>query len=222
MNRNPTLILSALLASLGPLVGNGLYAGPGGDGDVILAEAREGLPTVAYAAYTLELVGFVALAVLLAWLVTFLIDRAPVAAGVTGIAGAAMLAVKVGSAAPMMAVYANPDALDAMTAAALMSINGQAFVVSSFLLSLAFLGAGLGLLSTEFPRWLSSWAVIAGASGVVAGIVGVVHPAAFVPIPFLLVLIWMLAVAITAVMRAGAASPVSVERPAYDEVAAAE
>jgi hypothetical protein len=207
MKRNRTLIISALLASLGPLVGNGLYAGPGSSGEAILAEAREGLPTIAYVAYTLEVLGFAALAVLFAWLVVFLFERAPVAAVATGITGSAMLAVKVSSAAPMMTVYSMPDTLDPMTAEALISMNDQSFVVSGFLMSVAFLAAGVGLLATEFPRWLSWWAAVAGGLGVVAGVVGVVRPEAYVPIPFLLLLVWMIAVALTAVMRPDNADP---------------
>lgn len=222
MKRNRTLIISALLASLGPLVGNGLYAGPGTDGEAILAEAREGLPTVAYVAYTLELLGFAALAVLFAWLVTFLFERSPVAAVTTGIAGSAMLAVKVASVAPMMTVYSMPDTLDPMTAEALISMNGQSFVVSGFLMSVAFLAAGVGLLATEFPRWLAWWAAVAGGLGVVAGAVGVVRPEAYVPIPFLLLLVWLLAVALTAVMRPNdAESPIRGNRM-YHQVAASE
>jgi hypothetical protein len=47
MKRNRTLVIAGLLAGLGPLVGNGLYAGPGSSGETI-AEAREGLPSIAY------------------------------------------------------------------------------------------------------------------------------------------------------------------------------
>jgi len=54
MKRNRTLVISALLASLGPLVGNGLWAGPGTDGEKILADARNGLPAIAYVGLTLE------------------------------------------------------------------------------------------------------------------------------------------------------------------------
>jgi hypothetical protein len=201
MTRNRILVISALLASLGPLVGNGLWAGPGTDGDKILADARDGLPTTAYVGITLELLGFAALAVLFAWLVIFLIERAPVAALTTGIAGTAMLAIKVGSAAPMMVVHSMPDKLDPVTAEALISMNDQSFVVSGFLMCLAFLAAGVGLLETEFPRWLSWWAAVAGGTGVVAGIVGILRPDSYVPIPFLLCLVWMIAVAITTVTR---------------------
>lgn len=200
MKRHHILIASTLLASLGPLVGNGLYAVPD-SGEAILADAREGLSTLAYAAYTLELIGFAALAVLFAWLASYLLVRMPVAALTTAIVGSAMLAVKLASAAPMMTVYSMPEALDPGMAEALISLNDQSFVISGFLMSLAFLVAGVGLLATDFPRWLSWWATVAGGLGVVAGIVGIARPEAYVPIPFLLLLVWMLAVAVTAVMR---------------------
>lgn len=208
MTRNRTLIVSALAASLGPLVGNGLWPGPGTEGDKILADARDGLPTLGYVGLTLELLGFAGLAVLFAWLVVHLFERAPVAAVTTGIAGTAMLAVKVGSAAPMMVVHSMPDQLDPVTAEALISMNDQSFVVSGFLTCLAFLAAGVGLLETDFPRWLSWWAAGAGGLGVVAGIVGITRPDSYVPIPFLLCLVWMIAVAITTATRSGDAASV--------------
>lgn len=222
MNRNRTLVISALLASLGPLVGNGLWAGPGTDGDKILADAREGLPAIGYVGFTLELLGFAALAVLFAWLVVFLFERAPVPAVTTGIAGTAMLAVKVGSAGPMMVVYSIPEKLDAMTAEAFISMNDQSFVVSGFLMCLAFLAAGVGLLETEFPRWLSWWATVAGGAGVVAGIVGITRPDNYVPIPFLLCLVWMIAVAIATVMRTDGGDATIAPKRTHAQVAATE
>ena len=220
MKRIRTLIVSALLASLGPLVGNGLYAGPGSSGEAILAEARDGLPEVAYVGIALELLGFAALAVLFAWLVVYLFERAPVAAVTTGVAGTAMLAVKVGSAGPMMVVHSLSDTLDPMTAEALVSLNDQAFVVSGFLMSLAFLAAGVGLLATEFPHWLAWWPTVAGGLGLVAGAVGIIRPEAYVPIPFLLLLVWMIAVAIAAVMGSGNAARVNPTKRIHHQGAA--
>lgn len=201
MNRHRTLIVSALLASLGPLVGNGLYAGPVDSGEAVLSAHRDGLPMIGYVAYALELLGLTALAVLFAWLVVFLLERAPVAAAATGIAGSAMIAVKLASAAPMMTLHSVPDTLDPATAEALMSLNDQSFVIAGFLMSLAFLAAGLGLLTSNFPSWLAWWATVAGGLGVLAGGVGVTRPEAYVPIPFLLLLVWMIAVALSTVMR---------------------
>jgi hypothetical protein len=93
MRRDPILITTALLSALGPLIGNGIWAGPTGTDDQVLASIREGLPARAYVAFGLELVGFGAMVVLFAWLVVFLARRAPVAAVATGIAGTAAIAV---------------------------------------------------------------------------------------------------------------------------------
>ena len=142
----------------------------------------------------------------------YLFERAPVAAVTTGIAGSAMIAVKVGSAGAVMVVNSMPDKLDPMTAEMLISMNDQSFVVSGFLICLAFLAAGVGLLATEFPRWLSWWATVAGGLGVVAGMVGIVRPEAYLPIPFLLLLVWMIAVAIATVTRPDNAARVPEKR----------
>jgi hypothetical protein len=87
---------------------------------------------------------------------------------------------------------------------------------------LAFLAAGVGLLETDFPRWLSWWAAVAGGLGVVAGIVGITRPDNYVPIPFLLCLVWMIAVAITTVTRPDDAPPVIPAKRTHPQVAATE
>lgn len=200
--RNNTLVISGLVAALGPLVGNGLYAGAdSSDGDAILKEFHDGLPAIGYIALPLELLGFAALAVFLSCLVVRLYVVAPVAAATTAIAGSTMLAVKVGSAAPWMVVLDDADNMDAATAHTLIALNDMAFVVSGFLLSLAFTAAGIGLLKTDTPRFLAWWPVVIGALGVVAGIVGVARPEAFMPIPFLLLVVWMIALSIATAMR---------------------
>ena len=202
MRRDPVLILSALLAALGPLVGNGLYAGPEGDAEEVLAALRDGLPTVAYAAYALELVGFVALVVLFGWLVAFLVRRAPVAAACVGVGGAAMIAVKLGSAAFTMAALSLADDLDATTADVLLDLGGQAFVLQGFLLGVALSAAGVGLLATSAPRWLGWWPAVTGVLAMVTAGIGVVAPSSYVPIPLLLLLFWMIALGISSAMGA--------------------
>jgi hypothetical protein len=195
---------------------------PGHRRDKILADARDGLPTVAYVGLTLELLGFAALAVLFAWLVVFLFEREPVAAVTTAIAGTAMLAVKVGSAGPMMVVHSMPDKLDPVTAEALISMNDQSFVISGFLMCLAFLSSGIGLLETAFPRWLSWWATVAGGAGVLAGLVGIMRPEAYLPIPFLLCLVWMMALAVTTVTRPDSGDEMIAGKRTHSRVAATE
>ncbi len=113
--RNHTLILSAILAGLCPLVGNGLYAGPQGDGHAILDDIESGIPVIAYIAYPLELVGFISMAVVLGWLVVNLRRHAPVAGAAAAILGASMLAVKVGSLAPGLATQTHGARIDPAT-----------------------------------------------------------------------------------------------------------
>ncbi|MGA9715508.1 MAG: hypothetical protein WBQ48_06725, partial [Aeromicrobium sp.] len=114
--RTHILVISGLVAGLAPLIGNGLYAG--GDtasGGAILQEFSDGLPPIGYVALPLELLGFAALAVFMGCLTVRLHAVAPVAAATTAIAGSAMLAVKVGFAAPWMVVIADARNLDATT-----------------------------------------------------------------------------------------------------------
>ena len=203
MTRNPVLITSALLSALGPLVGNGIYAGPTGTDDQVLAAVREGLPTKAYAALSLELIGFTAMVVLFGWLVVFLARKTPVAAAATGIAGAACLAVKLGSAGPIMTAYTLADQLDATTVKMLIDFGDQAFVIDGLFTCIALCAAGVGLLSTDVPRWLAWWPAVAGALGVVAAIVGMVVPGGYFPLPFVLLLVWMLALAIRSALGGG-------------------
>jgi hypothetical protein len=200
MRRDPILITTALLSALGPLIGNGIWAGPTGTDDQVLASVREGLPARAYVGFGLELVGFAAMVVLFAWLVVFLARRAPVAAVATGIGGAAALAVKVGSAAPAMTAYSLADKLDATTVKMLMDLNGESFVIDGFFTGIALCAAGVGLLSTDVPRWLAWWPAVAGGLAIVTAVVGIIEPSAYFPLPFVLLLVWMIALGIRSAM----------------------
>ena len=218
-----TLVISALVASLGPLVGNGLYAGPGSvDGDKILAEYADGLPTIGYVALSLEVTGFCALAVFLACLVVRTYSVAPVAAVTAAVAGSAMLAVKLGSVGPWMVVIDGADGLDPGVAEALMALTDMAFVVSGLLLCLALSAAGIGLLRTDLPRFLAWWPAVLGPIGVVAGAVGVVAPGSFVPVPYLLLLVWMIALAIATTMSPGRDSSTKGANESFNHVAATQ
>lgn len=193
----PLLIISAALAGLGPLVGNGLYSGPDGTGAELQAGLAD-LPSVAYVGYSLELLGFVAMATVFAVLCTWLARSSPVAAGVAGIAVAAGLAVKIGSITPVLAVAAADDPLDPATVDTLVAINDMAFVVFGFLAAVAFTAVGLGLLRADAPRWLAWWATGAGALGVLTAGVGMLDPDFYVFVPFLTLLLWLVALGMTA------------------------
>jgi hypothetical protein len=188
------LALSAVLAGLLPLVGNGLYAGPTGDGEQLLADAQAGPPAIAHVAHALELTGFVALCVLLATLTALLHRRCAVAAVTTAVAGAGMVAVKVASVTPLMALAYEAEDLDPATAELAHALNGAGFVACGFLLGIAFAAVGVGVLhSGVMPRWLGWWAAVAGSGAVVAGVHGILVPQDYVPVPFLMLLLWMIA-----------------------------
>lgn len=196
MRRNPVLITAALLAGLGPLVGNGLDAGPTGDAEEQLASLRAGLTGAGRLGLLLELAGLIALCVLMACLIAVAARRRPAAAATAAIAGAAMVAVKVGSAGPIMAAYHRADSIDAATASVLIDLNDMAFVVSGLLMSLAFGALGVGLWHADGPRWVTRTPAVLGLLGVGAGASGMTDPDAYVPVPFLLLLLWMIVLAL--------------------------
>jgi hypothetical protein len=204
------LVPSALLAGLGPLIGNGLYEGPTGSGDLLLAELREPLTLKAYAAIGLELLGFVALMVFVGVLAAGLARRAPVAAAVTAIAGSAMVAVKLATVTPLLALRldtAGPDdagagGVGADVAGVLLGIGDAGFVVSGLLLAVAFTAAGAGLLASGLvPRWLAWWPAVVGVLTVATAGVGVAEPDRYVPVPFLLLLLWMIVLGVATATR---------------------
>jgi hypothetical protein len=91
--------------------------------------------------------------------------------------------------------------VDAGVTETLVDLNGAAFVVSGLLLSLSLAAAGVGLVrDASLPSWLAWWPVVAGATGVVAAAVGIVDPEHYVPIPFLLLLLWMIALGVSSVV----------------------
>lgn len=204
-----TLVVSAILAGLLPLVGNGLYDGGESSGEAVLRQAQDGLPTIAYVANPLELAGFAAYCVLVACLTVMLARTAPIAAATTAVVGTASVAVKLGSVGPEMALRMHHDGIDPAVAELVSGLNGAAWVLSGFLTCLALAAAGIGLLSTDEPRWLGWWAAVAGSLGVVAGVVGILAPERYVPVPFLLLLLWMMALGLTTALRQTRRIPVT-------------
>ncbi len=202
------LVPSALLAGLCPLVANTIHEDEGGDGARILAAAAEGLPLAGHVSLALYLLGFVALVVVLAVLAAGIAARTPVLAGVSAIAGAAAVAVKLAEAQTGIALRQAADVVDPGTAEVLVGIDGAGFTVHGLLFSLALGAAALGLLrSGLLPSWLGWWGVVMGGLGVLSAAVGVVWAPNYVPIPFLLLLLWLVTLGIVGTRRplAGAA-----------------
>jgi hypothetical protein len=180
--------------------------------------------------FVLEVRGFTLFIVFLGYLATVLRSRRSepdVMAGTAVVAGVTMLAVKLGSAAPMGALMLDRHQLSPVLARVLADINGVAFVVSWIpmgvfvaALALALRSAGLAGRPTAYTG------LVIGLAGLVLGVVGINDPLNANPMPFLLSLVWVLVVSVRLAIRrggtveTGAAGP-SAYRPAEVEDAAA-
>lgn len=218
MNQIPRTVLvpSALLAGLCPLVADTVHEDAVGDGEQILTGAAQGLPLAGQISVGLFLLGFAALMVVLAILSAAIAVRTPYLAGVVAIAGAAAVAVKLAEVQTGMALRQAADVVDPGTAEVLVGIEDAGFVLYGFLLSLALGAAGLGLLpSRGVPAWLAWWGVVAGGLGVLAATIGIVWSPNYVPIPFLLLLVWLIALGLVGARRPvlGRAPEVGVAAP---------
>jgi hypothetical protein len=132
------------------------------------------------------------------------------AALVTGIVPAA---IKLGSAAPELAAYLHRDDLSPILARTLEDIAGGAFVISGWANGV-FVGvaAGAALASRVLPRWLAVTGLVIGLLSFAAGLAGALDPAAYVPIPFLLCLAWVLAASLIWAVRTPLTHGVSRDR----------
>ena len=204
MNQIPrsTLVPAALLAGLCPLVANSVHEDATGSGLQILAEAAAAPSVAEQIAIVLYLVGFVAMFVVLGVLAAAIARRTPALAGVVAIAGAAALATELGEIQTGIAMRQTAGSLDPGTAEALAAMDEAGFTVYGFLLALALGAAGLGLLrSGATAAWLGWWAVVMGGLGVLTAAVGIVVPDAYVPIPFVLLLVWLMVLGIAGARR---------------------
>jgi hypothetical protein len=201
MPRN-VLVPAAILAGVCPLVADSVHEESVEGGEQILAEAATGLSAAAHISVALFLLGFVALVVVLATLAAAIAPRTPILAGVVAIAGAGSVAVKLAEAQTGMALREAADVVDPGTAQVLVGIDDAGFTLYGFLLSLALGAAALGLLRCRaVPAWLAWWGVVMGGLGVLTAAVGIVWSPNYVPIPFLLLLVWLVALGIVGARR---------------------
>ena len=197
-----TLVPAALIAGLCPLVANSIYENTASSGEEILAQAAAGQPAAAKISLLLFLVGFVALIGVLAVIAAAIFRHTPSLSGVVAIAGAAGVAIKLSEAQTGIALRETAGVLDPGTAHALVVIDEAGFAVYGLLLALAFGAGGLGLLRSGLvPAWLGWWATVMGGLGVATAVFGTVVADAYVPIPFLLLLVWLIALGITGARR---------------------
>jgi hypothetical protein len=210
------LVPAAILAGVCPLVADSLHEEAAGDGRQILAEAGAAVPLTGRLSVAVFLVGFAALVVVLALLSAAVVARTPILGWVVAIAGAAAVAIKLAEAQTGMALREAADVVDPGTAEVLVGIDEAGFTVYGFLLSLALGAAALGLLSARLvPAWLAWWGVVMGGLGVLTAAAGIVWSPNYVPIPFLLLLVWLVALGIVGARRplAGSEPQVVVAAP---------
>ena len=129
-------------------------------------------------------------------------------------AGLVMVTVKLASAAPILAGRLRAHELTPELARTLNNLNGAAFVVTGFAFGIFVLAAAAAaLVGRVLPRWLSIVGVVLGVLTVAAGTAGILDPQGYVPIPFLLGLLWVAAFSILLTVRR---SPPGNGRPSAD------
>jgi hypothetical protein len=159
---------------------------------------------------TLELLAFVALALLVGRLSALL--RHTAGWGTTvAVAGATVLGVKLASASPLLVAMSSPLSLEPALARVLVDLNDAAFVVSWLPMAVVVGAAAWGARQAGLTgRVLTGTGLALAALGLAAALLGVRDLDTAVPVPFLLSLLWLTALAV----RLGRNRPVQGELPA--------
>ena len=123
--------------------------------------------------------------------------------GTAALAGGLLyLAIKVGSAAPIMARSHRRHELTADLARTLVDLNDAAFVVSGLMFGVFTAAAAATCLAHRvLPRWLGWLGLIAGLLTIPAATVGMLDMASYNPMPFLAATTWTLIVSIVLTVR---------------------
>ncbi|WP_167762073.1 DUF4386 family protein [Blastococcus sp. CT_GayMR20] len=215
-------LASGAVYVLAILIGNGLAEAGTSDGDdaaAVLADLQRGFSPVQAFGLTLEILGFALFLVFLGALYRTL-RRAETADGwlaATALgAGLVTVAVKISSVAPALAARFRADDLSPELARTMEDIGGAGFVISGYTLGIFVGAAALATLVTRLvPRWLAAAGVVVSVLTIAAGTAGILDPAGYVPVPFLLGLVWIVAVSVVLTVRARpAGDPIRPGRPA--------
>ena len=162
----------------------------------------------------LEVLGFAAFLGFLGYLADVLRRtaggrRGSIAAGAGIVSGAVMVAVKLGSAAPVVTLWVDHGHISPQLALVLNDLSGVAFVISwlPFAIFIAAVAAALhraGLVGR--PTAYSG--LVLGAAGLVLSIISIHDPISANPLAFLLGLLWLLVVSVRLVIRPGSGANV--------------
>jgi hypothetical protein len=192
-------------------VGNGMSTSgadqsshPSGE-SVLRDVARTHASGAATTGFVLEVLGFVALMGFLGFLLDLLRryggpSRVPSATAVVG--GLVMLAVKLGSAAPVVALDVDRGTLSPQLAQLLNDVNGAAFVISW--LPFAVLVGALALALREngaVGRPTATIGLVLAVAGIVLAVAGLHDYESANPVAFLLASLWLLVVSVRLAVR---------------------
>lgn len=154
--------------------------------------------TSAVTGLAVELLGFVLLLVFVGWLATT--ARAGLAGSTAAIAGGVLVAVKLGSGGALLAAWHEHEQLDGSAVDALLAVNDAAFVLAWLPFGVLIVSAAIALSDAGIAGpVLRVIGLVVGSLTVALGIAGAAVPAAAVPIPFLLCLVWLVAVGVRGV-----------------------
>jgi hypothetical protein len=189
-------------------VGSAQSAHPTGE-QVLRDAARQVSSTSVAVGVALEVLGFAAFLGFLGYLADVLHRaaggrRGSIAAGAGIVAGAVMVAVKLGSAAPIMTLWVDHGHISPQLALVLNDLGGVAFVIS-WLPFAIFVGAAAAALHRAglIGRPTAFSGLILGAAGLVLSIIGIQDPIGASPLAFLLGLLWLLVVSVRLAVRPG-------------------
>ena len=201
---------TGILFSLATIAGNEMSNSgdaPGDSATVALANIRRAHSALNHAGTALEIVGFIAFAFFAAYLYRALRrgegDRGWIAGAVL-VSAAADLAVKLGSGAALVAAYAHPADLSASLAGVLVDLNNAAFVITGLTMAGFVLAVSLSAQATRtLPRTLTWIGLVLGVLGLVTPNLAIMNPDNYNPLPYLVSLLWIVAVAVARVVKEG-------------------
>jgi len=194
-----------LLILVGNQLGNGGSQDPHPTGTTDLS-AFAGHPSLMeQVGFRMEIAGFIAFMFFLGWMrhrVQQLGGAAAWLSDVAAVAGVVTLAVKLGSAAPVLTGRLDHAELSPTLARVLSDLNGAAFVVTFLPYGTFLLAFGLAILASGFLGRVAGWSgVVIGGLTVLAPLASQVDPVSTNVLPFLLGLLWLLAVAVRLAWR---------------------
>jgi hypothetical protein len=199
------------------LVGNGMTSGVSTAasahpaGEQVLRDAAHQASSAAFTAgLVLEVLGFAAFIVFLGYLAGVRHRRVPgrgpggIAAGAAVVSGAVMLAIKLGSAAPLGVLSIDHGHLSPQLAQVLSDLSGVAFVITWLPFAIFVAAVAAGLHRTALVGRPTAYSgLVLGIAGLGLSIAGASDPLGANPVAFLLGLAWLFAVSVRLAVRPG-------------------